>query len=239
MARLGAPGRGVRAHRWRRGRDRGQGTPRPDARPSGVHRRHPVPVPARAASPSWSRSWPRKACGGQTGVSAAFASAQIGQVVFAAMLMLMTLQVVFLAPSSTSGAISLEREKQTLDLLITTPISSLAIIVGKLLSALVWVFLLIAASIPMLAVVFVFGGVGPESVVPGYLVLVAVALGLGSFGLLCSSVVKRTTAATAADRVRRPGRVDRDRVRPHLLERAQRVRRATATGSGTSGSARR
>ena len=68
---------------------------------------------------------------------------------------------------------------------------------GKLLSALVWVFLLIAASIPMLAVVFVFGGVGPESVVPGYLVLLAVALGLGSFGLLCSSLVKRTTAATA------------------------------------------
>ena len=134
---------------------------------------------------------------GQSGSSAAFASAQIGQVVFAAMLMLMTLQVVFLAPSSTAGSISLEREKQTLELLITTPISSLAIIVGKLLSALVWVFLLIAASIPMMAVVFVFGGVGPESVVPGYLVLIAVALGLGSFGLLCSSLVKRTTAATA------------------------------------------
>src|SRR6476619_5799247 len=105
---------------------------------------------------------------GGFGQSSAFASAAIGQGIFAALLMLMTLQVVFLAASSTAGAISLEREKQTLDLLVTTPISSLAIVVGKLLSALVYVFLLIAA-----------------------------ALALGSFGILCSSLVKRTTAATA------------------------------------------
>jgi ABC-2 type transport system permease protein len=131
------------------------------------------------------------------GGTSAFASAQIGQGIFAALLMLMTLQVVFLASSSTAGSISLEREKQTLELLIATPISSLAIVVGKLLSALVYVFLLIAASIPLMAVVFVYGGVGPEDVLRGYIVLVAAALGLGSFGLLCSSLVKRTTAATA------------------------------------------
>jgi ABC-type transport system involved in multi-copper enzyme maturation permease subunit len=127
----------------------------------------------------------------------ATAGPAIGQGVFAALLMLMTLQVVFLAPSSTAGAISLEREKQTLELLVTTPISSLAIVIGKLLSALIYVFLLIAASIPLMAAVFVFGGVAPEDVIRGYIVLIVTAIGLGSFGLLCSSVVKRTTAATA------------------------------------------
>jgi ABC-type transport system involved in multi-copper enzyme maturation permease subunit len=131
------------------------------------------------------------------GGGAAFAGAQIGQGIFAALLMLMTLQVVFLAASATAGSISLEREKQTLELLIATPISSLAIVLGKLLSALVYIFLLIAASIPLMAVVFVYGGVGPEDVLRGYIVLIATALGLGSFGLLCSSLVKRTTAATA------------------------------------------
>jgi ABC-type transport system involved in multi-copper enzyme maturation permease subunit len=131
------------------------------------------------------------------GTSAAMASAAIGQGLFAALLLLMTLQVAFLAPSSTAGAISLEREKQTLDLLIATPISSLAIILGKLLSTLVYLFLLIAASIPLMAVVFVYGGVAPEVVISGYAVLLASALGLGSFGILCSSLVKRTTAATA------------------------------------------
>jgi ABC-type transport system involved in multi-copper enzyme maturation permease subunit len=131
------------------------------------------------------------------GGSSAFASASIGQGIFAALLMLMTLQVVFLAPSSTAGSISLEREKQTLDLLVTTPISSFAIVVGKLLSALVWVFLLILASLPLMAAVFVYGGVGPEGVLAGYIVLIATAFGLGSFGILCSSLVRRTTAATA------------------------------------------
>ena len=67
------------------------------------------------------------------GGSAAYASALIGQEIFGGLLMLITLLVVFLAPSFTAGAISLEREKQTLDMLVTTPISSLAIVIGKLL----------------------------------------------------------------------------------------------------------
>ena len=48
--------------------------------------------------------------------TAAFASAQIGQGIFIALLLLETLLVVVLAPAFTAGAISLEREKQTLDL---------------------------------------------------------------------------------------------------------------------------
>ena len=131
------------------------------------------------------------------GGRSAQASSVIGQSIFAAVLLLMTLQVVFLAPSSTASAISLEREKQTLELLIATPISSVAIVVGKLLSTLVYVFLLIAASIPLMAVVFVYGGVAPEDVLRGYIVLVVTALGLGSFGMFCSGLVKSTTAATA------------------------------------------
>jgi hypothetical protein len=131
------------------------------------------------------------------GGNGTYATAAIGQGIFAALLMLETLQVAFLAPSSTAGAISLEREKQTLELLVVTPITSLAIVIGKLLSALVYVWLLIAASIPLTAAVFVYGGVAPEDVLRGYLVLVVTALGLGAFGLFCSSLVRRTQAATA------------------------------------------
>jgi ABC-type transport system involved in multi-copper enzyme maturation permease subunit len=131
-----------------------------------------------------------------SGGTAAYASAAIGQELFAGLMMVVTLLVVLLAPAFTAGAISLEREKQTLDLLVTTPISSVSIVVGKLLSALTYVFILIAASIPMTAVVFVFGGVAPEDVVRGYIVLFATAFGLGAFGLFCSSLVKRTQAAT-------------------------------------------
>ncbi|HEX5824522.1 MAG TPA: ABC transporter permease subunit [Candidatus Limnocylindrales bacterium] len=130
------------------------------------------------------------------GGSAAFASALVGQEVFGALILVETLLVVFLAPAFTSGAISLEREKQTLDMLAATPISSLAIVVGKLLSALAYVFLLIAASIPLTAIVFVFGGVGPDDVVRAYAVLLVSALGLGSLGLFISAAMQRTQGAT-------------------------------------------
>jgi len=129
------------------------------------------------------------------------ASADIGRQMFAALLVLLTLIVLVLAPASTAGAISLEREKQTLDLLTTTPISSLAIILGKLLSALSWVFLLLLASIPVTALVFTFGGVGPDDMIKGYLVLVGTALAYGSIGLFVSALVKRTQAATVINLV--------------------------------------
>lgn len=130
------------------------------------------------------------------GGSAAFASARIGQEIFGALLIVETLLVVFLAPAFTAGAISMEREKQTLDMLTATPISSLAIVIGKLLSALTYVFILIGASIPLTAMVFVFGGVGPDEVLRGYVVLLVTAIGLGSLGLFISAVMQRTQAAT-------------------------------------------
>ncbi len=125
-----------------------------------------------------------------------YVSAQIGQAVFMTLLFLQVLLVVFLAPAATSGAISLEREKQTLDLLTATPVSTLAIVLGKLASALAFVVVLILASIPLTAVVFVFGGVAPEDILRGYVVLLVTALGFGSVGILLSSMTRRTQSAT-------------------------------------------
>jgi ABC-type transport system involved in multi-copper enzyme maturation permease subunit len=132
------------------------------------------------------------------GTSAAFSSAAVGQGVFAALMMLEMLLVVALAPAFTAGSISSEREKQTLDMLATTPISSLSIVIAKLFSALTYLFILILASIPLTALVFVFGGVSPDDVLRGYAVLLATAVGLGSVGLFFSALMKRTQAATIA-----------------------------------------
>jgi ABC-type transport system involved in multi-copper enzyme maturation permease subunit len=124
------------------------------------------------------------------------ASAEIGRSMFLAIITLLTIVTLILAPASTAGAISLEREKQTLDLLVTTPISSLAIVLGKLLSALIWIFLLLLASIPIVSLVFTFGGVAPEDVARAYLVLFVTAIFYGAMGLFVSALVKRTQAAT-------------------------------------------
>jgi ABC-type transport system involved in multi-copper enzyme maturation permease subunit len=131
-----------------------------------------------------------------TGTSGLALSADIGHAIFAGMLLVETLLVLVLAPAFTTGAISLEREKGTIDLLVTTPLSTLGLVVGKLLSALGYVFLLILASVPLMAIVFVFGGVGPEDVIRAYLLLLAVAFGMGAIGLFISALTRRTQTAT-------------------------------------------
>lgn len=125
-----------------------------------------------------------------------YVAGQVGQAVFTTLLLLQILLVVFLAPAATTGAISLEREKQTLDLLTATPVSTLGIVLGKLASSLAFVVVLILASIPLTAVVFVFGGVAPEDILRGYVVLLVTAVGFGSLGIFFSSITRRTQSAT-------------------------------------------
>jgi ABC-type transport system involved in multi-copper enzyme maturation permease subunit len=133
---------------------------------------------------------------GQTLGNGTALSAGIGHGIFGGLLFLETLLVLVLAPAFTTGAISLEREKQTLDLLVTTPLSTLGMVIGKLFSALIYVFLLIIASIPLASLVFVFGAVGPDDLVRAYVFLFALAFGMGALGLFVSAVVKRTQTAT-------------------------------------------
>jgi ABC-type transport system involved in multi-copper enzyme maturation permease subunit len=130
------------------------------------------------------------------GGQSTYASASVGRGIFVGLLFLQTLMVAVLAPAATAGAISSEREHQTLELLAVTPISSLAIVVGKLFSALAWVFVLVLASIPVTALVFVFGGVSPDDVIRGYIVLFATVIGLGSVGIFFSALTRRTGAST-------------------------------------------
>jgi ABC-type transport system involved in multi-copper enzyme maturation permease subunit len=68
-----------------------------------------------------------------------------------------TLQLVAIVMLSTS--ISDEIHGRTLGLLMTTPISSFQIVMGKLLSRLLHLMLLMAVSLPLLAMTRVFGGV--------------------------------------------------------------------------------
>jgi ABC-2 type transport system permease protein len=133
---------------------------------------------------------------GSYGGQATYASASVGRGIFIGLMMLQTLMVAVLAPAATAGAISSEREHQTLELLAVTPISSLAIVLGKLLSALAWVFVLVLASIPVTALVFVYGGVAPDDLLRGYVVLFATVIGLGSVGIFFSALTRRTGAST-------------------------------------------
>jgi ABC-type transport system involved in multi-copper enzyme maturation permease subunit len=130
------------------------------------------------------------------GVSAA-ASAAVGQAIFGVILVLQTVLTLLLAPALTSGGVSMEREKQTLELLIATPVSTLGLVLGKLVSSLAYVVLLILLSIPLMSLAFVFGGIAPDDVLRAYFMLLAAAFFVGSIGLFLSAWLKRTQLATA------------------------------------------
>ncbi len=124
------------------------------------------------------------------------ASAIIGQSIFTLLSIFQLILVAFIAPAFTAGQISLEREKQTLDLLISTPMRPAAIVIGKLAAALAFVVLMIVAAVPITAIVLMYGGASVDDIVRQQVVLLATALLLGAIGLFFSALLKRTQAAT-------------------------------------------
>jgi ABC-2 type transport system permease protein len=134
--------------------------------------------------------------GGFGGGGAGNASALIGQSIFSVLSIFQLILVCFIAPAFTSGQISMEREKQTLDLLISTPMRPGAIVIGKLAAALAFVVLMIVAAIPISAIVLMYGGASVDDIVRQQLVLLATAMALGSLGLFFSALLRRTQTAT-------------------------------------------
>jgi ABC-2 type transport system permease protein len=133
---------------------------------------------------------------GSGGGGQANASALIGQSIFTLLSIFQLILVSFIAPAFTAGQISLEREKQTLDLLISTPMRPGAIVIGKLAAALAFVVLMIVAAVPITAIVLMYGGASVDDIVRQQVVLLATALVLGAIGLFFSALLKRTQAAT-------------------------------------------
>ena len=69
--------------------------------------------------------------------------------------------IVFITPALTAGTISTEREKQTLNILLTTSQTSFQIIFGKMTSSIAFLLLMIVSGLPIYSLVFLYGGVSP------------------------------------------------------------------------------
>jgi len=104
--------------------------------------------------------------------------------------------LLLIIPSLTAGSISGERERQTLDILLSTQMKPWQIIIGKLESSLSIVLLLTVTSIPIVSIVFVFGGIKLIDLIILILLLLVEAIFIGSIGLLFSAIFKKTTTAT-------------------------------------------
>lgn len=105
--------------------------------------------------------------------------------------------ITFVVPAFTSSSITGERERQTFDFLVLTRMKSIDIVVGKLMSSIMLVCLLIVAAMPIYAIIFYYGGVSIIGFIVNTAFLIIYSAFIGSISILFSTLFKKTAAAAA------------------------------------------
>ena len=105
--------------------------------------------------------------------------------------------LMFIVPSLTATSICSEREKQTLDILLSTRLSPFQIIIGKLLASSLKVIMLIVCTIPLYAVCALIGGVKISNILVLILSFIINTIFVGAIGVFVSTYVKTSKVATA------------------------------------------
>lgn len=120
----------------------------------------------------------------------------LGKLIFGGVLTVELFLVCFIAPAFTAGAISGERERRTYYLLRTTLLPARKLIMGKLISALAFILLLLVVAIPLQSLAFLMGGVSISEVLLSIELLVVTAMAYGAVGIYFSTVTRRTLTAS-------------------------------------------
>jgi len=119
-----------------------------------------------------------------------------GKILFGLLVTLELVTICFTAPALTAGAIATEHERQTYDLLRVTLLSPTALVLGKYLSGLTFILLMLFTSLPMLSPAFIVGGVLPQEIAISLLTLLVTAISFCAVGIFFSSRTSRTLVAT-------------------------------------------
>jgi ABC-type transport system involved in multi-copper enzyme maturation permease subunit len=101
--------------------------------------------------------------------------------------------ICLLTPVFMAGAIAQEANPQTWDILLTTPLNNLQIVLGNLFGRLFFVLALLFSSLPLFAVTQYFGGVPGDSIFASY----AIA---GSSALLVAAIAVTLSVTRTAGR---------------------------------------
>ena len=88
--------------------------------------------------------------------------------------------VALLAPIFTAGAITQEKDSQTYDILLSTPMTNGQIVLGSMLSRLFFVVALLISGIPVFSITQVFGGVAIHAIIVSCMLAAATALITGA-----------------------------------------------------------
>lgn len=100
--------------------------------------------------------------------------------------------ICIIIPVLTAGSIAGERERQTLDLLLTAPVKSSSIIFGKLLASMCNIILFVISSLPAMALAFLYGGIQWKFLFVFLAAIMVTAFFCGAIGVWCAAIFKKT-----------------------------------------------
>jgi ABC-type transport system involved in multi-copper enzyme maturation permease subunit len=121
--------------------------------------------------------------------------AQLADSFFAQLLMVQFTVIALLTPAYAAGAITEEKERKTLEYLLATDLSSREIILGKFLSRLGNLGLLLLTGFPVIALLQLLGGIDPNLLLMAFAVTLLLMMSLASLSVLCSVYVRKTRNA--------------------------------------------
>jgi len=98
-------------------------------------------------------------------------------------------------PIRTASSISGEKERQTFDIMMTTSMSPFSVILGKVMTAIVQGMFFVVASMPIMALSFIIGGMSWAYLFWFLGIALLVSLFSASIGILCSSLCKKSISA--------------------------------------------
>ncbi len=110
--------------------------------------------------------------------------ARFGGLLFQIFSLVQLVLVLFFARLFSAGNVAQEKDRQTLILLLMTELKDRELVLGKLFSSLLLVGVLLAASIPVFALTYAFGGVSLKQIGASLAICAATALASGSWGAL-------------------------------------------------------
>ena len=106
--------------------------------------------------------------------------------------------VLLAAPAATAGAICLDRSRGTLTHLLVTDLTDREIVLGKLAARLAPILVLVAATLPVMELLTLLGGVDPDALLGAFVVTLGVAVLGCCLALVFSIRVRRTHEALLA-----------------------------------------
>lgn len=118
--------------------------------------------------------------------------ARFGGILFQLLAPIQLALAVFFAAMMSASAVAQEKDRKTLVLLLMTRLTNSELVLGRLLSSLLNILVMMLAGLPVFMFCMLFGGISPVQVMSVFMVTVATVLAAGSLGSIIALYREKT-----------------------------------------------